>query len=39
MTLIVYVRKPFGNLLAKTKGSVLISHSQVVEAETGGAVS
>lgn len=27
------VQDPFGNLLAKAKGSVLVSHAQVVEAE------
>lgn len=30
------VQDPFGNLLAKAKGSVLVSHAQVAEAETGG---
>jgi hypothetical protein len=30
------VQDPFGNLLAKAKGSVLVSHAQVVKAETGG---
>jgi SNF2 family DNA or RNA helicase len=30
------VQDPFGNLLAKAKGSVLVSHSQVVEADIGG---
>jgi hypothetical protein len=28
------VQDPFGNLLAKAKGSVLVSHAQVAEAET-----
>ena len=27
------VQDPFGNLLAKAKGSVLVSHAQVAEAE------
>lgn len=32
------VQDPFGSLLAKAKGSVLVSHAQVAEAETGGGV-
>ena len=30
------VQDPFGKLLAKAKGSVLVSHAQVAEAEVGG---
>jgi len=30
------VQDPFGNLLAKAKGSVLVSHAQITEADIAG---
>ena len=31
----IRVQYPFGNLLAKAKGNVLISHAQIMEADIG----